>query len=183
MDRITRSERPSSLKSSSGPQRLIHPCGRALFTCLWTVVMMTSICGGIPLRAYSDQHFVKRPALCPALHSFMDTVFKVAVSEKTRQARLEEYGAAIQRVMTAARRHFGPFWDPRPFRKNIMEYVQHQEWYRRPPDGWDPKASRDNILLFSDIARGGLRIDLDVLSWCEQNDPHRHEASGKQSQP
>lgn len=142
---------------------------------------MSLIYGGIPPRAHADQHFAEQPALCPALRSFMDAVFNAAVSEKTRQARHEAYGAAVQRVMTAARRHFGPFWDPRPFRKNIMEYVQHQEWYRRPPDGWDPKGSRVNILLFSDIARGGLRIDLDVLSWCEQNDLHPHEAHGEES--
>jgi hypothetical protein len=100
----------------------------------------------------------------------MDKVFKAATLERDRTARLVAYEAAIREVMTAARRHFGPFWDPRVLKRQVTEYVQHQELYRRPPEGWDPKGSRDNILLFSDIARDGLRIDLSLLRWCEDHD-------------
>ena len=156
-------------------------CVGIIPVCLRTIVLIILISAGSSTQVFPGQHFQQRPALCPALHSFMDAVFKTAISEKDRKARLQDYESAIQQVMRTARKHFGPFWDPRVFHNAVIQYVRHQEMYRRPPEGWDPRGSRDNIVLFSDIARGGLRIDLDLLSWCEEHNLRGHRPRASES--
>jgi hypothetical protein len=128
--------------------------------CVIVVVAMLLVW---PTEVYSE-----RESLCSALHVFMETVFRIASFDEEQRSRVTQYSAAIDELMRVARRHLGPFWDPRLFKRDVIEYVRHQETYRAPPPGWTPKASRENIILFSDIARTGLRVDLNLLGWCDQ---------------
>jgi len=108
------------------------------------------------------------PAFCTALQDFVDTVFKTAHFDNDRTSREKKYKSAIKELTSAARNHFGPSWDPGRFEKDMIAFVQHQELYRKPPAGWEPKSSMENLVLFSGIARDGLEIDLKLLRWCDK---------------
>lgn len=135
---------------------------------LLTTLLLAVLCGP-PEGTVCARENGGADSLCVAVRAFMDSVFSVATTEKRDMVRQHEYEEAIRQVMNAARQHFGPFWDPRLFKHHVREYVQHQELFRSPPDGWNPKGSRENILLFSDIARNGVRVDLNILDWCNKS--------------
>ncbi len=107
-------------------------------------------------------------ALCPALLDFVDAIFKTANFENDLASREKKYKSAVNQITSVAKSHFGPLWDPDDFKRDVIAFVQHQELYRKPPVGWEPKSSMENMLLFSDIARSGLAIDLKLLRWCDK---------------
>jgi hypothetical protein len=107
-------------------------------------------------------------ALCPAVQVFVDMVFKTAHFDNDRASRAKMYKLAIKELTSVARHHFGPSWDPGHFERDVTAFVQHQELYRKPPLGWEPKSSMENMLLFSGIARDGLKIDLNLMRWCNR---------------
>ncbi|MDQ7785595.1 MAG: hypothetical protein RDU20_22130 [Desulfomonilaceae bacterium] len=103
---------------------------------------------------------------CRGLEEFVDTIFKTANFDNDPTSREKKYTSAVNELTSAAGRHFGPVWDSGRFTEDVMAFVRHQELYRRPPPGWEPKSSMENMILFSGIARDGLQIDLKLLNWC-----------------
>lgn len=131
------------------------------------VVIMGVVLMGVVVM-WPPESFSEGVALCAAIDKFMETVFRAASFDEDQRSRLTKYNVATDELMQVARRHFGPSWDPGLFKKHVSDYVEHQETYRAPPPGWTPKGSRENIILFSDIARTGLRIDLNLMGWCQR---------------
>jgi hypothetical protein len=112
----------------------------------------------------------KRTALCDPLYKFVRAV--MSVTDQTNESqRWTNYNLEQQRLLDAARQHFGPNWDAAPFIQDMRDFVNHQEMYRRPPAGWDYDPEKD-ITMFHSIGRHGLAIYERLTEWCWKPD-HR----------
>jgi len=97
---------------------------------------------------------------------FAQQVFSISINEQSPEIRNAKYEALTSEILSQVRREKGPSWDPAPLKEFLTRYVAAREATGVPPPGWQPKASRDNLLLFSDLARTQFELDLELVRLC-----------------
>jgi hypothetical protein len=99
----------------------------------------------------------------PAVEEFIYRVWQIAHQDGlTSQARQEHYGQAVGRLLKKAQEMQV---ETEPLLALARDYVEHGEWYRSPPPGWDPDDKVDNLIMFHKVAARGLQMDLRLMSY------------------
>lgn len=104
---------------------------------------------------------------CDRIIEYMQRVDRAAWWIEDREERHRRYYAALRDLVIAARRHFGPFCPCDELMKRADAYQTHRETYRSPPPGWTPAASKENLMMFSDIAQLDLAVHRGLTAFCE----------------
>lgn len=99
---------------------------------------------------------------------FAHGVFSISISEQSPEVRSVKYEALIYETVRKVSSERGPSWNPAPLNELLNRYIASHEAARVPPPGWQPKASRDNLLLFSDLARTQFELDLELIRLCTE---------------
>jgi hypothetical protein len=114
----------------------------------------------LPICCFGDR--CETPML-PVVEEFIYKVWRIAHQDGlTSQVRQEHYGQAVGRLLKKAQEMQV---DPEPLLALAKDFVEHEEWYRSPPTGWDPDDKVDNLIMFQKVAARGLQIDLGLMSY------------------
>lgn len=112
-----------------------------------------------------------RDALDKAVDTFMDKVF--AISRLNKQYTPDEKDVLCQKAadhLTAVAKEFRV--PTEELKALLQEYLDYESNYREPPPGWDADDRKANLILFSDLAKQRLRMDLALVSygrrWCHR---------------
>lgn len=99
-----------------------------------------------------------------AVETFWDAVFKVSRIEKNHslQERQILCQKAADRLLRVARELGIPTGE---LEEILREYLDHMESTREPPQGWNPSDRRGNLLMFSEMAKQRVRMDLALVSY------------------
>lgn len=106
----------------------------------------------------------KRTEFCEPLYSFMEAIMRITDLPDKAQ-RMAEYKSKQQALIDAAKKYFGPSWDPSQFIFDMHAFVNHQEIYRRPPAGWDYNPYQD-LSMFNSIGKDGFSVYERLSRWC-----------------
>ena len=106
-----------------------------------------------------------------AVDTFLDNTFKISridnnQPDATKDARCLKEAEKLMEVATTLRL-------PNQELKQILgEVLEYETSYRKPPPGWDPDDRKANMILFHELAKIRVGLDLSLVSygrrWCHR---------------
>jgi hypothetical protein len=117
----------------------------------------------LPLHATAEE---KPNSFCDAIEKYILRVDDIAHGIDDAGKRRIQYDIALKKLMDAAHTYFGPSCPCDEILRDAKFQEYTVESYRKPPPGWEPGPTPENVVLFTQISRHTLRAQMELTKWC-----------------